>query len=441
MSTFQPLTFAALWESLLPIGRDDRSGGYRRFCWTPAELECRAWFETTAAQRDLRTHGDRNGNLWAWWDVAAGEAGADAAGPAGGSGGSLPRASTGSGGSSPRAGTAVAVGSHLDSVPDGGAFDGPLGVVCAFAAIDVLREEGFVPARPIAVAAFAEEEGGRFGVACLGSRLLTGAIDANTARGLRDGDGITLAEAMRAAGHDPARIGPDEDLIARLGAYVELHIEQGRALADLDAALGIGEGIWPHGRWRLDFTGRADHAGTAALAGRSDPMLPYAATVLAARQVAAQAGTLATIGKVVAEPGAANAVCSSVRAWLDARAPGAGALNDTVDRVLTAAAEAAHSHAVTLSWMQESVTPLVEFDAGLRDRLAATLAARGIAAPALPTGAGHDAGVLAARLPTAMLFVRNPTGVSHSPAEHAEDADCLAGVTALAAVLREMAGS
>lgn len=402
-------SFPALWESLLPIGRDPVTGGYRRFCLSPAELECRAWFETTAAERQLRVAADGNGNLFAWWEVPGGA-------------------------------PAVATGSHLDSVPDGGAFDGPLGVVSAFAAIDELRAEGFQPARPIVVAAFAEEEGGRFGVACLGSRLLTGAIDPDTARGLRDGDGITFADAMRAAGHDPARLGPDEALLGRIATYVELHIEQGRALAGLGAAVGLADGIWPHGRWRLDFTGRADHAGTAKLADRADPMLPYAHTVLAARQAAAELGTLATVGKVLAEPGAANAVSSAVHAWLDVRAAGPGPLDATVDRVLTAARAAAESHQVALGWNSESVTPAVSFDAGLRGRLAAVLAGHGIAAPVLPTGAGHDAGILAARLPTAMLFVRNPTGVSHSPAEHAAAADCAAGVTALASVLRELAG-
>jgi len=402
-------TFAALWDSLLPIGRDPATGGYRRFCWTPAELECRAWFETHAAERQLRVAADGNGNLFAWWDVPGG-------------------------------GPAVATGSHLDSVPDGGAFDGPLGVVSAFAAIDELRATGFQPARPIVVSAFAEEEGGRFGVACLGSRLLTGAIDPDTARGLRDGAGITFAGAMQAAGQDPARLGPDDDLLGRFAAYVELHVEQGRALADLDAAVGLAESIWPHGRWRLDFTGRADHAGTAKLADRADPMLPYAHTVLAARQAAVELGTLATVGKVVAEPGAANAVSSAVSAWLDVRAAGTSQLDATVDRVLTAAREAAQSQSVAFGWKKESVTPAVSFDAGLCGRLANALAGQGIAAPVLPTGAGHDAGILAARLPTAMLFVRNPTGVSHSPAEHAGPADCAAGVTALAAVLRVLAG-
>ncbi len=127
---------------------------------------------------------------------------------------------------------------------------------------------------------------------------------------------------MQRVNHDPSRLGPDEDLLGRIATYVELHVEQGRALADLDAAVGLAEGIWPHGRWRLDFTGRADHAGTAKLADRADPMLPYAATVLAARQAAAELGTLATIGKVLAEPGAANAVSSAVSAWLDVRAAG-----------------------------------------------------------------------------------------------------------------------
>ncbi len=405
-----PPGFAALWESLLPIGRDPGTGGYRRFSWTPADLDCRAWFEATARHRQLRTEPDRNGNLWAWWDVP--------------------------GSSAP----AVATGSHLDSVPDGGAYDGPLGVVSAFAAIDELRAAGFVPARPIAVAAFTEEEGGRFGVACLGSRLLTGAIDPETARGLQDGDGTTLPDAMRAGGQDPGLIGRDEDLIARLGCYVELHIEQGRALADLGAALGIAEGIWPHGRWRLDFAGQADHAGTAALADRRDPMIPYAATVLAARAAAVERGARATIGKVTAEPGAANAVCSTVRAWLDVRAADGRTLEDTVDQILAAAVQESDANRVVMTSRQESFSPEVEFDAMLADRLAAALAARGIDAPSLPTGAGHDAGVLAARLPTAMLFVRNPTGISHSPAERAEDGDCASGVTALTAVLRDLAG-
>src|SRR5262249_50577673 len=226
-----------------------------------------------------------NGNLWAWWD------------PPGRPGPGAP------GGSK-----AVVTGSHLDSVPDGGAFDGPLGVVSAFAAVDLLRERGCLPVRPLGIAAFTEEEGGRLGGACLGSRLLAGAIEPGRARALADAAGVTLAEAMAAAGHDPDGIGPDDGLLAAVGDYVELHIEQGRALADLGAAIAVGEQIWPHGRWRLDFTGRPDHAGTATLADRRDPMLPFAAAVLAARQAAAAPGALAPVGRGIAEPGPVHAV-------------------------------------------------------------------------------------------------------------------------------------
>jgi N-carbamoyl-L-amino-acid hydrolase len=405
------MSFAELWEQLLPVGRDPQTGGYRRYSWTEPDAQCRAWFARTAAGLGLRTDCDRNGNLWAWWDRAGGESG-----------------------------PAVVTGSHLDSVPDGGAYDGPLGIVSAFAAIARLREDGFRPARPVAVAAFTEEEGARFGVACLGSRLMTGAIDPAAARELADGDGVTLAAAMRAAGRDPVLIGPDEELLTAVGAYVELHIEQGSLLNDLGAAVGVAEGIWPHGRWRLDFTGRADHAGTTRLPDRRDPMLPFAATVLAARDAAARHGALATFGKVAAEPGAANAISSAVRAWLDARAPQVSVLESLVEEVGAAAAAAAAEHGVGLRIGRESFSPLVSFDPALRERISAILAAAGQPAPALPTGAGHDAGVLAARIPTAMLFVRNPSGVSHSPAEHAEPADCEAGVAALTAVLADLAG-
>jgi beta-ureidopropionase / N-carbamoyl-L-amino-acid hydrolase len=405
------MTFADLWAELLPLGRDPRTGGYRRYSWTEPDSACRAWFAKTATNLGLRTECDGNGNLWAWW----GRADHDSA-------------------------PAIVTGSHLDSVPDGGAYDGPLGIVSAFAAISQLRGQGFRPARPIAVAAFAEEEGARFGVACLGSRLLAGLIDPAAARDLRDRDGVSLSEAMRVAGRDPALAGPDELRLARIEAYVELHIEQGSLLEGLGAAIGVADGIWPHGRWRLDFTGRADHAGTTRLPDRHDPMLPFAATVLAARQAAAEFGALATIGKVVAEPGAANAISWRVQAWLDARAPEATVLEQVVGAVSTAAEKAAAAQMVDFGMRRESFTPLVSFDPVLRDRLVSVLAEAGPAPPVLPTGAGHDAGVLAARIPTAMLFVRNPTGVSHSPAEHADPADCEAGVAALAAVLADLAG-
>jgi beta-ureidopropionase / N-carbamoyl-L-amino-acid hydrolase len=403
-----PTTFAELWRELEPVGRDPQTGGYRRYSWTPADTACRAWFTGQAERRGLAVETDNNGNLWAWWG--------------------------------PKTADAVVTGSHLDSVPDGGAFDGPLGVASALAAVDLLKDKAFFPERSVVLAVFTEEEGARFGVPCLGSRLLTGVVDPDAARALTDDAGTMLSQAMIAAGHDPGYLGPRDDLLAGIGTFVELHVEQGRALAPQGAALGLAEGIWPHGRWRFDFTGRADHAGTARLADRRDPMLPYAATALAARQAAADNGAVATFGKVIVEPNGTNAVPSAVRAWLDARAPRETAVEDTVTTVRSAADGFCEQHGVTLSVRQESFTPLVRFDQALRDRIAAALAAAGVKAPVLSTGAGHDAGVLAARVPSAMLFVRNPTGVSHSPAEHADLTDCEAGVRALAAVLETLAG-
>jgi beta-ureidopropionase / N-carbamoyl-L-amino-acid hydrolase len=202
-----------------------------------------------------------------------------------------------------------------------------------------------------------------------------------------------------------------------------------------DAPVGVASAIWPHGRWRLDFTGEANHAGTTQLTDRRDPMLTFANTVLSARKKARLAGALATIGKVVVEPGGTNAIPSAVRAWLDARAPDEQTLEATTEEILRAATERAARDGTAVRGTCESYTPAVEFASGLRDRISGRLGG----VPVLPTGAGHDAAVLAARVPTAMLFVRNPTGVSHAPGEHASLADCLAGVDALADVLEDLA--
>ena len=395
--------FDRTWTALAEVGRDRRTGGYRRFAWTPADLELRGWFADQAAQRGMPCEQDRNGNLWAWWGAPA----------------------TG----------AVVTGSHLDSVPDGGAFDGPLGVVSGFLAVDELRARGVAPARPVAVVAFSDEEGARFGVACTGSRLLTGALDPDRARGLRDRDGTTLAEAMRRAGADPTALGRDDDALARVGAYVELHVEQGRALVHTGSPVGVATAIWPHGRWRYRFTGEANHAGTTLLDDRCDPMLPFARSVLAARELAEAAGAVTTFGRVQVTPNGTNAIPSRVEAWLDGRAPAEPTLTALVADLTAVAERAAGSQRTRVEVTRESWSPAVAFDERLRERISGLFGG----VPALPTGAGHDAGVLSAVVPSAMLFVRNPTGVSHSPAESADPDDCVAGVQALAAVLEDLA--
>jgi N-carbamoyl-L-amino-acid hydrolase len=322
----------------------------------------------------------------------------------------------------------------LDSVLDGGAYDGPLGVVSALAAVDLLRARGFVPARPIGVSVFVEEEGSRFGLACLGSRLACGAVSWDRARGLRDRDGVFLADGLEAVGLPGD---PDHALLEGVGTFVELHVEQGRDLVDRDAAVGVASGIWPHGRYRYEFAGAADHAGTTRMEDRADPMLTYAMTALAANKQARLAGQRATFGRVEVTPNSTNSVPSAVTAWLDARASSSEALDELVGTVERQAAERASRDGTTLTVTAESVSGAVTFSPDLAARLASP---RGW--PVIPTAAGHDAGILStAGIPTAMLFVRNPTGVSHSPAESAAMEDCLAGVAALADVLAELSGA
>lgn len=394
--------FRRSWSDLASVGRNT-AGGYDRFAWTRTDHDLREWFagEASALGLDLTT--DRVGNQWAWWGdpYAAGAA------------------------------PAVVTGSHLDSVPSGGAFDGPLGVVSSLLAVRSLRAAGHRPDRPMAVVNFVDEEGARFGVACAGSRILTGALSPERALALTDADGTTMADALAAAGRDPLALGSDPDLVARIGAFVELHVEQGRALDDVHANVGVGSHIWPHGRWRIDLPGEANHAGTTRLQDRRDAVLSLAGVIQQTRSAAEQRGCLATIGKVRIEPGGVNAIASHATAWLDARGDNPEAVRGVIDDVT------ATTRALGGEVHEESWTPVTAFAPDLIAQLSRALPG----APTLGTGAGHDAGVLAqAGIPTAMLFVRNPTGVSHSPAEYAEEPDCLAGVEALATVAADLTG-
>ncbi|KQZ11850.1 Zn-dependent hydrolase [Microbacterium sp. Root53] len=398
-----PAAFDALGllREIEGIGRDPRRGGYSRHVFDDAERTLRDWFVERATRLGLGVETDRNGNLWAWW----GEPGPDA----------------------------IVTGSHLDSVPGGGAHDGPLGVVSALDAVARLKGEGFAPARPLAIVVFAEEEGSRFGIACLGSRLLSGEIDPARAGALRDATGRSFADAARDAGL--ASFGRDDEALSRIGVFVELHVEQGKGLIDLDAPVAVASSILEHGRWRVDVRGQGNHAGTTEIADRRDPMLPAAAAITAARRAASRrSGARATIGRLEPIPGGTNVIASRVAAWMDVRASSEADTRAIVEEVAAEVAEAAAAEGCEASVVEESYSAEVRFDPVLRDRLAAALGG----VPVLPTGAGHDAGVLSAHVPTAMLFVRNPSGVSHAPEEGADDAAVAAGVDALAQSIREL---
>ncbi len=399
-------TVTGLLAEISTIGADRHRGGYSRPVFSTAESDLRAWFFAHAAKRGLDVTTDHNGVIWAWWHT-------------------------------PDTGTddAVVTGSHLDSVPGGGAFDGPLGVASALVALDILRTGGLRPDRPLAIAVFPEEEGSRFGVACLGTRLLTGTIDVDRARSLRDQNGDTFAEVVAKGGFDPAFLGPDPQALAQIGTFIELHVEQGRELIDLQQPVGIGSSILGHGRWRFSVTGQGNHAGTTLMTDRNDPMIAAAAIVMAIRDTArAHPGARATVGRLEPMPNGTNVIASRVDLWLDARHPDDAVTASMVAMILARARLIAANEGCTVHLTEESVSRTISFDGALRDRLSLMLPD----APVQHTGAGHDAGILAQFLPTAMLFVRNPTGVSHSPEEHVENDDAEAGARTLARALADL---
>ena len=351
--------FDTLWPAILDVGRNAGSGGYRRYAWSDADLTLREWFTGCAAERGMDVEEDRNGNLWAWW---------------------LPPGWDGD------PSDAFVTGSHLDSVPDGGAFDGPLGVVSAFAAVDVVRARGVVPTVPVAVVAFSDEEGARFGVACVGSQLSSGALERRP-----------RPRAARHRRHHPrggdeqgrSPPGPPRPRSAiglPRGVFVELHVEQGRALDLLDRPIAVASAIWPHGRWEFVFRGAGQPRRHHPTADRRDPMLAYASSVLSARSCAAAHDAVATFGKVLVTPNGANAIPSAVRAWLDARAADEGTLAALVEKISAEARGHATADGIDLEVSAESVTPVVQFPAA-----AAGTAAAGAGASRRHPGAA-DAG-------------------------------------------------
>lgn len=392
---------ARMFADIDGIGHDPTrpDTGYHRAAWTREDLALRAWFARECDSLGLDLRVDAAGNQWAWWGTP-----------------------------SPQH-PGVTTGSHLDSVPDGGAFDGPLGVLSALAAVRALQAAGVHPARPIGILNASDEEGARFGIACFGSRVLTGALDPARALVRTDQDGTSLREALDSAGIDTDAYGPDPATLELTAAHVELHVEQGYWLADTPSPVAVATHIWPHGRWRVEVGGVPDHAGTTPMERRDDALLSALAFPRDAHDAALAHGARATVGHLEVLPGGANVIPGHVTLWLDARASEEEALSAVLEDLAP--------------WdpVQESFTPATHFDAQLRARLVAILADVGLGAPEIGTAAGHDAGILQnSGTPTAMLFVRNRTGSSHTPTEFATLSDCVDGVRALTACLVGLAG-
>jgi len=308
-------------------------------------------------------------------------------------------------------GARLMIGSHLDTVPRAGAFDGILGVMMG------IELCGGVRGVPVELVGFSEEEGVRFGIPFIGSRALVG--DPVTTPGVLD--------AIRGYGLDPDGIGSAE-ISAEVRGYLEFHIEQGPVLADLDLPLGVVEAIAGQSRLEVRFAGKANHAGTTPMGLRQDALAGAAEWIGAVeREAAATSGLVATVGRIEAEPGAANVIAGEARASLDVRHAQDGVRRRAIDCVLHAAREMAHRRGLTVEWDEKLDQPAVAMSVAGLER---AVEAAGYPVHRMVSGAGHDAMMLARRVPAAVLFLRSPGGISHHPDESVRLEDVEAALAA-----------
>ena len=318
----------------------------------------------------------------------------------------------------------VAVGSHLDTVPKGGAFDGALGVVGGLVAVLALRAAGVPNVERLAVISFADEEGSRFNTPCFGSRTMVGTFGDEVADA-QDKDGISIRDV------GPKRPADASGLQRRIAAYLEIHVEQGLALDPADISLGIATSLSARGRWEWQVVGEANHAGTTPMAGRHDALVRAAEFVLAVQRTAvAHEGSVATVGRITPWPGGTNVIPGRCSGTLDVRALD----NVTRDAVVQSLVEEFPDIVIE----HKSTDDAAIFDPSLIAGLHAAANELGVSSMDLPSYAGHDAGTLAlAGVPSVMIFTRSPNGISHNPAEHSDESVCLDAVAVLAAALAQ----
>ena len=327
-------------------------------------------------------------------------------------------------------GPALLIGSHLDSVPNAGKYDGVLGVLLGIEAAAALSDTEVA----VEVIGFAEEEGVRFGTTLMASRAVAGTWD-EAWLGIEDADGVTLAEAARAFGLDPAKMG-DNSRDARPTAYLEVHIEQGPVLESLDAPLGVVTAIAGARRRAVTLTGAAAHAGTAPMHLRRDALVAAAEAVVACESIARQHGIVATVGKLDNAPNGINVVPGEVRFTIDARAAEDAARDDAIAAIDRRLQQIAQERGVALNIEELHRASAIACDPALASLFAEAIKAAGLAVHELPSGAGHDAMAVADLCPVAMLFIRSPGGVSHHPDEAVIDQDVTVALDVLIDTIR-----
>ena len=331
-------------------------------------------------------------------------------------------------------GKPIAVGSHLDSVPSGGRFDGTLGVLSGLHAIRLLKERGVEPTRPIWLISFMDEDGGRFGTGLFGSRAFVGR-DLSELADRADGDGVSIRQAMAAKGFDFEQL-PNAHRVGDLGAYLELHIEQGPVLEHAGVEIGIVTGIVGLIGFRATFFGEANHAGTTPMTMRRDAFAGAARAALRLRDYAlGRDDTTMNVGIVTVKPGGFNIVPASAEFTIDTRsstAEGFAALEPSVRATLE---EIAAEEKLELELAELFRLEPCPMDASLIDTIERAASLEGASHMRLTSGAGHDAMELGRHVPSAMLFVPSERGISHSPDEYTAPEHCELGARVVARAL------
>jgi allantoate deiminase len=384
------------------------SGGVTRVSWSAELGEANAWLVARATDLGLDAGIDPAGNVVCRW------AGADPDAPA------------------------VVVGSHLDTVPDGGRYDGAFGVLSGLEVLHRLRERGFAPRRPVWLVAFNDEEGTRYDASMFGSHAFCG-DDVTHFLDRVDAEGIGLRDAMRAAGSNPAALAAAA-VVDRVGHYLELHIEQGPRLERAGQRMAVVSAIVGMRGYLVTLRGTANHAGTTPMDARQDALAGAARMLLSLRDaVRAEDGMTVNVGRIDVEPGGANVIPGVARFTVDIRGATAEAMERADELVHRHAADAASAEGLTADVVQTFLHPATELDPELRALLARQVAATGTEVVELVSGAGHDAMVLAAHVPAAMLFVPSRNGVSHAPEEYTSPELYEPALTVLAEAVAELA--
>ncbi|HZJ50778.1 MAG TPA: Zn-dependent hydrolase [Actinomycetota bacterium] len=398
-----------LWSALGEVNRIGATpaGGAERLAWSDQELQARRWFAERAGDAGLEVSWDPAGNVW------------------------------GFGGLEP----AVVLGSHLDTVPDGGRFDGALGIVAALEVVGHARRQRLPGSERLALVCFSDEEGVRFGLGMAGSRAVSGTLQPAEIAAARDSEGVALSDLLGQHGFDPARVPEARANLARMACYLELHVEQGIRLERLGAPIGVVTAIVGLSDYHIEVTGEANHAGTTAMEDRRDALLPVAHVALAAREVMSSSeGVVATVGEAWVTNGAPNIVPGKAGCILDVRAAGEAAIEAAADAILDAGRTAAEAAGCQFEARLTKRLPPAPMDEEVVAALAAAAADLAPQAPELVSRAGHDAMSLApAGVPCGMLFVASQGGISHSPLERSSERDCVLGAEVLGAAALALA--